>query len=70
LRERPEKRKYTPLCIDILDEFSIFRNKGFVRLRYYNKNEYNVLYYQDNQKIEFHNEKAGERPSLQFIDDE
>ncbi len=70
LRERPENRKYTPLCIDILDEFSVFRNKGFVRLRYYKKNEYTVNYYQDNQKIEYPDETPGERPSLQFIDDE
>jgi superfamily II DNA or RNA helicase len=69
LRERPEKRKYIPLCIDILDEFSVFRSKGYVRLRYYKKYEYNIAYYQDNTKIEYENTDKNERPSLQFIED-
>jgi len=52
LREPPEKRKYTPLCIDILDEFSIFKRKGAARLKFYNNNKYKVSYYIDNEKIE------------------
>jgi superfamily II DNA or RNA helicase len=52
LREIPEKRKYTPLCIDILDDFSIFKRKGASRLKFYNSNKYNVSYYVDNEKIE------------------
>ena len=52
LREPPEKRKYTPLCIDILDDFSIFKRKGSARLKFYNNNKYKVSYYVDNEKIE------------------
>jgi len=52
LREVPEKRKYVPLCIDILDDFSIFKRKGAARLKFYNSNKYKVSYYIDNEKIE------------------
>ena len=49
LREPPEKRKYTPLCIDILDDFSIFKRKGAARLKFYNNNKYKVSFYIDNE---------------------
>ena len=52
LRETPEKRKYIPLCIDICDDFSIFKRKGASRLKFYNSNKYNVSFYVDNEKIE------------------
>ena len=52
LREPPEKRKYTPLCIDILDDFSIFKRKGAARLKFYNNNKYRVSFYVDKQEIE------------------
>ena len=52
LREVPEKRKYTPLCIDILDDFSIFKRKGAARQKFYNSNKYKVSFYIDNEKIE------------------
>jgi len=51
LRERPEARKYTPLCIDIADEFSVFKRKTGARLKFYTANKYAVSYYQDNEKI-------------------
>ena len=60
LRERPEDRKYTPLCIDISDEFSVFHRKTGARLRFYNNNKYKISYYQDNEKIEIDNGEAGE----------
>jgi len=60
LRERPEDRKYTPLCIDISDEFSVFHRKTGARLRFYNNNKYKISYYQDNEKIEIDNGDAGE----------
>jgi superfamily II DNA or RNA helicase len=59
LRERPEDRKYTPLCIDISDEFSVFHRKTGARLRFYNNNKYKISYYQDNEKIEIDNGDAG-----------
>jgi superfamily II DNA or RNA helicase len=55
LRERPEDRKYIPLCIDILDDFSVFKRKGYTRTRFYNTNKYNISYYQDNELIQFSN---------------
>ena len=60
LRERPEDRKYTPLCIDISDEFSVFHRKTGARLRFYNNNKYKISYYQDNEKIEIDNGDAAE----------
>ena len=60
LRERPEDRKYIPLCIDISDEFSVFHRKTGARLRFYNNNKYKISYYQDNEKIEIDNDDADE----------
>lgn len=81
LREIPEKRKYTPLCIDIFDDFSIFKRKGASRLKFYNSNKYNVSFYVDNIKIESenNNEEVGEanndsntdnsKKKLMFVED-
>ncbi len=33
LREKKTERKYKPLCIDILDDFSLFKFKGFKRIK-------------------------------------
>ena len=52
LREVPEKRKYIPLCIDILDDFSIFKRKGAARQKFYNTNKYKVSFFIDNEEIE------------------
>jgi superfamily II DNA or RNA helicase len=78
LRERPENRKYIPLCIDIADEFSVFHRKNNTRLKFYNNNKYKVSYYQDNEKIEcvkenFENECTDESKKikkLMFINDD
>lgn len=68
LREKPEQRKYKPLCIDIFDEFSVFFRKGMSRIRYYKKFEYNIKYYKDNVKqiIEDDNKNI----KVQFINDD
>lgn len=60
LRERPEERKYTPLCIDIADEFSVFHRKTGARTKFYNNNKYIISYYQDNEKIEIDNGDAND----------
>lgn len=52
LREKPSERKYIPLCIDIWDEFSIFTNKGYTRIRYYKAQGYGVNYLIDDAPIE------------------
>jgi superfamily II DNA or RNA helicase len=79
LREIPEKRKYIPLCIDIFDDFSIFKRKGASRLKFYNSNKYNVSFYVDNEKIELLNKEDNEdidndidnsKNKLMFIEDE
>ena len=69
LRERPEDRKYTPLCIDISDEFSVFHRKTGARLRFYNNNKYKISYYQDNEKIEIDNGDACEAADACEADD-
>jgi len=76
LRELPEKRKYIPLCIDIYDDFSIFKRKGASRLKFYNSNKYNVSFYVDNEKIESeYNDTNNEdndtiKKKIMFIEDE
>ena len=52
LREKKEVRKYVPLCIDIYDELSVFKFKGFKRLKYYKSNGYIIKNYFDNNFIE------------------
>ena len=42
LRKKPSERIVPPLIIDIVDMFSTYSNKGFVRRKYYKKNNYNV----------------------------
>jgi superfamily II DNA or RNA helicase len=80
LREVPEKRKYTPLCIDILDDFSIFKRKGAARLKFYTTNKYKVSFYIDNTKIESENDNVnanddtvdeeGNKKKAMFIEDD
>jgi predicted helicase len=52
LREKPSERTYIPLCIDIMDEFSIFTRKTYTRVKYYTQNEYKIQYFIDNKPIE------------------
>jgi superfamily II DNA or RNA helicase len=78
LREIPEKRKYIPLCIDIYDDFSIFKRKGASRLKFYNSNKYNVSFYVDNEKIDCeyndnndnNNDNDTIKKKIMFIEDE
>lgn len=44
LRDKEKERKYIPLIIDIVDEFSIFENQGKKRCKYYKTLNYNVSY--------------------------
>lgn len=43
LRDKPEQRIYTPLIIDIVDNFSIFVNQAKKRAAYYKKCKYNII---------------------------
>ena len=47
-RQKPCDREYTPLIIDIWDEFSVFRNQGFRRHKFYKKNNYSITMSQIN----------------------
>lgn len=42
-RQQKHSRKYQPLVIDVIDEFSIFERQGMKRLAFYNKNKYEVI---------------------------
>lgn len=72
LREKPSERQYIPLCIDILDEFSIFTRKGYARLKYYKTNEYNVQYFLDNEAVIVTDDLSNTHTSkkYEFIPDE
>jgi superfamily II DNA or RNA helicase len=48
LREKKEDRKYTPLTIDIFDELSVVKNKGYKRLKYYKSNGYIIKNFVEN----------------------
>ena len=41
-RQLKEDRKYTPLIIDIVDQFSLFNNQGIKRKTFYKKKGYNI----------------------------
>ena len=42
LRQEAKDRKFVPLVIDILDEFSSFSGQCFKRSKFYKKNKYNI----------------------------
>lgn len=42
-RQKKDVRKYQPLVIDILDEFSVFEGQGRKRLTFYRKNKYQII---------------------------
>ncbi len=43
LRKKPEDREYTPLVVDIIDNFSIFPNQFKKREKYYRKCKFNII---------------------------
>lgn len=67
LREKPEDRKYVPLCIDLYDDFSVFCRKGMSRIRFYTKNNYTITYYRDNVKQTI---KTDKNEKVKFLDDD
>ena len=69
LREKPNERKYIPLCIDIWDQFSLFIVKGFTRIKYYKKNNYTIKYFSDNQEIVYEDKNEKKNKKLEFIED-
>jgi len=45
LRQEAKDRVFVPLIIDIFDEFSTFAGQCFKRVKFYNKNNYNIEIY-------------------------
>ena len=45
LRQEAKDRTFVPLIIDIFDEFSTFAGQCFKRIKFYNKNNYNINIY-------------------------
>lgn len=41
-RQKPHERKYVPLVVDVVDNFSMFRNQGNRRIAFYKKNGYTI----------------------------
>jgi len=72
LREKKNERKYVPLCIDIYDDFSVFKFKGNKRIKYYKSNGYKINNYIDYDLIEERDEEEERDPNVkcQFIDDD
>ena len=53
LRQDAKDRKFTPLIYDIADDFSLFGKQKNKRIVFYNKNNYNMKFYDnDNNEIE------------------
>ena len=69
LREEAHKRKKVPLVIDIADKFSVFSRQAQKRIKYYNKNKYDIEKYDKNGVlIEEKVKKKEEEKELDFLD--
>ena len=68
LREKKTERKYIPLCIDIYDDFSLFKFKGNKRIKYYNNNGYKINTFIDNEMVIEEDETIDNKKCI-FIDD-
>ena len=62
-RQKPADRKYVPLVVDIWDTFSMFRNQGYRRIKFYETNGYTIQGIQEDDPTEDSGAKYG------FIDD-
>jgi len=71
LREKKTERKYIPLCIDIYDDFSLFKFKGNKRINYYKTNGYKIKNYIENELILSDDEdKDNTNKKCYFINDD
>jgi len=69
LREKKTERKYIPLCIDIYDDFSLFKFKGNKRIKYYNNNGYEIKTFIDNELI-IEEKESTDKMKCMFINDD
>lgn len=67
-RQKPHERQYTPLVIDIWDQFSLFRGQGLRRFAFYKKNGYRIEGWADTTDQEVA-EDAPKR-KVEFIEDD
>ena len=51
-RQQEADRVYTPLVIDIWDQFSLFKSQGTKRLQFYKKNKYPITTQTDDREME------------------
>jgi len=70
LREKKTERKYIPLCIDIYDNFSLFKFKGNKRINYYKNNGYKINTYIDEELVVSEEEQPENRGKCAFINDD
>jgi superfamily II DNA or RNA helicase len=70
LREKKSERKYIPLCIDIYDNFSLFKFKGNKRINYYKNNGYKINTYIDEELVVSEEEPLEKEGKCAFIEDD
>lgn len=70
LREKKSERKYIPLCIDIYDNFSLFKFKGNKRINYYKNNGYKINTYIDEELVVSEEEPSEKGGKCAFIEDD
>lgn len=70
LREKKTERKYIPLCIDIYDNFSLFKFKGNKRINYYKNNGYKINTYIDEELVVSEEEQPENGGKCAFINDD
>ena len=73
LRQEAKDRKFTPLIYDICDEFSLFAKQKLKRIAFYNKNNYKMKFYDNNNDeidvfIPCKGKKKKKDVELQFLD--
>ena len=72
LRQEAKDRKFVPLVIDIVDEFSLFPKQGLKRIKFYQKNKYNIRQFGcDGEEIPMKTKKKPKVPAseLEFLPD-
>lgn len=71
LRQEAKDRKFVPLVIDIIDEFSMFPKQGLKRIKFYNKNKYNITQFdtEGNEIPIKKKEKKCKSADLEFLPD-
>lgn len=67
-RQKPHERKYTPLVIDVWDQFSLFHRQGTKRLTFYKKQGYSIVHTKSINSEEV--EEKNDSKKYDFIEDD